>query len=226
MSTIIEMKSIRKTYQIGTHFVEALKHVDFQVNKGDLLSIVGSSGSGKSTLMNIIGLLDNPDSGNYLLNGRDVAQLTGDDRAIIRNETIGFVFQSFFLLPRLTAIQNVSLPLLYRGTPAKERFAKALKMLDRVSMKEFASHHPNQLSGGQQQRVAIARALVGHPTIILADEPTGALDSKIGQEVMNIFKELNDDEGVSTIIITHDNHVAEQCKRVIRIHDGDIVSQT
>lgn len=226
MSTIIDMKQIRKTYQIGTHFVEALKHVDFYVNQGDMVSIIGSSGSGKSTLMNIIGLLDNPDSGQYLLNGTDVAQLTGDDRAIIRNKTIGFVFQSFFLLPRLSAIQNVSLPLLYRGTSHKERFAKAKQMLARVGMHEFADHHPNQLSGGQQQRIAIARALVGNPSILLADEPTGALDSKIGQEVMNIFKTLNDDEGVTTVIITHDNHVAEQCKRIIRIQDGDIVSQS
>lgn len=224
MSTIIDMQNIRKTYQVGQHHVEALKGVAFHVNQGELVSIMGSSGSGKSTLMNIIGLLDHPDTGTYLLNGRDVSKLTGDDLAMIRNQTIGFVFQSFFLLPRLSAVQNVALPLLYRGISSKERLATAKAMLAKVGVGDYAEHRPSELSGGQQQRVAIARSLVGNPSIILADEPTGALDSKIGQDVMDLFKHLNQEEGVSMIIITHDSHVAEQCQRIVKIQDGNIIS--
>lgn len=224
MSTIISMENIRKTYDVGDHHVDALKGINITVKEGDLLSIVGASGSGKSTLMNIMGLLDSPDCGSYILDNHNVSQLTGDDRAFIRNKTIGFVFQSFFLLPRLSAVQNVALPLLYRGVHHKERYETAMSMLEKVLMGDYANHRPNELSGGQQQRVAVARALVGNPSILLADEPTGALDSKISQEVMELFKSLNNNDGVTTIIITHDPTVAAQCKRVVTIQDGDILS--
>lgn len=220
MSLAIELKSIKKDYQAGDNVCHVLNGIDLSIAKGDLLSIMGSSGAGKSTLMNIIGLLDSPTSGEYLLDSRDVSTLSDDERSIIRNLKIGFVFQSFFLLPKLSAEENVGLPLIYRGFKSAERRKRALSVLDRVGMSDFAKRLPNKLSGGQQQRVAIARALAGNPTVILADEPTGALDSHIGQEVINLFKQLNSEAAVTTIIITHDPNVAEQCKRIVRIKDG------
>lgn len=197
-----------------------LKEIDFLVQKKEFVAIIGSSGSGKSTLMNILGVLDRPDSGSYQLNDKDVSMLTEDEAARIRNQDIGFVFQSFYLLSRLTAVQNVMLPLFYRGMNKKDSEMRALLMLEKVGMRQHAHHRPNMLSGGQQQRIAIARALVGKPSLILADEPTGALDSLMGQEVMNFLIQLNQDEGTTIILITHDPNVAAQCQRCVKISDG------
>jgi putative ABC transport system ATP-binding protein len=195
------------------------------VYRGDLLAIVGASGSGKSTLMNIIGLLDKADSGTYILHNKNVASLTDDESAILRNQQIGFVFQQFNLLPRFTAMQNVGLPLTYRGETSEVIQEKVLSALDKVGMKKYARHRPTQLSGGQQQRVAIARALVTEPQVILADEPTGALDSKTGTEVMNLFLALHA-EGRTIIMVTHDEHIAEQCKKSITLVDGLVVAES
>lgn len=225
LSTIIELKDINKHYKIGDHDLHILKGVDFSVKKGELVSIMGASGSGKSTMMNIIGLLDQHNDGTYLLDGQSIADLSEDDLATIRGRTIGFVFQQFFLLPRLTALQNVGMPLLYRGLSNKQRKKACEEILEKVGMGEYMDHRPSELSGGQQQRVAIARALVGKPTVLLGDEPTGALDSKIGQEVMDLFVNLNKEEGVTTVIITHDPKVAAQCQRVVHIKDGLIVKE-
>lgn len=226
MSTIIELKDIEKSYLMGEGHLRVLKGVDFSMQKGELVSIMGSSGSGKSTLMNIIGLLDHADSGSYILDDHEISKLAEDATAILRNKLVGFVFQQYFLLPRLTALQNVSLPLLYRNATAEDKKNLPLEMLEKVGMIDYADHRPMELSGGQQQRVAIARALVTHPAIILADEPTGALDSKIGQDVMNLFVELNEKEGVSFVLITHDPKVALQCKRAIHLKDGHVVDET
>jgi len=217
---IIDLKSVSKSYTIGKTTLQVLQQVDFSVAKGDLVSIVGSSGSGKSTLMNIIGLLDRHNSGEYYLNGTAVDQYDEAQLATLRNQTMGFVFQQFFLLPRLTAINNVALPLLYRGIRGKQANKMCEAILERVGMKDYLNHKPSELSGGQQQRVAIARALVGNPSVVLADEPTGALDSKIGQEVMDLFVQLNRDEAATIVIITHDQHIAKQCNRTVRIKDG------
>lgn len=225
MSTIIDLKNIYKTYHLGDQALPVLKGINFHVNKGELVSLMGSSGSGKSTLMNIIGLLDRHNEGDYQLNGTAVSQYKDDELALLRNQTIGFVFQSFFLLPRLNALQNVTLPLLYRDMKPKQRKQRSLEMLAKVGMQDYVKHKPNELSGGQQQRVAIARALVTHPSVVLADEPTGALDSQIGQEVMELFLQLNQQDNTTIIIITHDPHVAEQCSRVVRIQDGLIVDE-
>jgi len=220
LSLIIDLKSVSKSYTIGKTTLQVLQQVDFSVAKGDLVSIVGSSGSGKSTLMNIIGLLDRHNSGEYYLNGTAVDQYDEAQLATLRNQTMGFVFQQFFLLPRLTAINNVALPLLYRGIRGKQANKMCEAILERVGMKDYLNHKPSELSGGQQQRVAIARALVGNPSVVLADEPTGALDSKIGQEVMDLFVQLNRDEAATIVIITHDQHIAKQCNRTVRIKDG------
>jgi len=217
---IIDLKSVSKSYTIGKTTLQVLQQVDFSVAKGDLVSIVGSSGSGKSTLMNIIGLLDRHNSGEYYLNGTAVDQYDEAQLATLRNQTMGFVFQQFFLLPRLTAINNVALPLLYRGIRGKQANKMCEAILERVGMKDYLNHKPSELSGGQQQRVAIARALFGNPSVVLADEPTGALDSKIGQEVMDLFVQLNRDEAATIVIITHDQHIAKQCNRTVRIKDG------
>ena len=217
---MLRLKDIRKTYVVGPAAVEVLRGVDLEVERGDLVSIMGASGSGKSTLMNIIGLLDTPSSGSYALDGREVAAMTDSRRSAIRNASIGFVFQSFHLLARLTAMENVRLPLLYRGTGSAEAGRRARRALERVGMADRASHKPNELSGGQQQRVAIARALVGDPAIVLADEPTGALDPATGNDIMDLFAELNGDEGTTLIVITHDPEVARRCARRTRIGDG------
>ena len=206
--------------------MEVLRGVDLEVDRGDLVSIMGASGSGKSTLMNIIGLLDAPSSGSYHLDGLEVSDMTDNRRSAIRNASIGFVFQSFHLLPRLTALENVRLPLMYRGAGGAEMNRRARKALEKVGMEERAGHKPNELSGGQQQRVAIARALVGEPAIVLADEPTGALDPATGDDIMNLFAALNGEEGTTFILITHDPEVAGRCPRRTRIENGGLVEET
>ncbi len=222
MSKVIEITDVKKTYQMGDMEVAALNGVSFQVEQGEMVAITGPSGSGKSTLMNIIGCLDSPTSGSYVLDGVDVSKMSDDAQADVRNKKIGFVFQQFNLLPRTAAIDQVELPMVYAGTPdRKERAAQALKA---VGLGERLHHRPNELSGGQQQRVAIARALVNNPSIILADEPTGNLDSKSGTEIMNIFKSLNRDKGLTIVLVTHDPGIAEQAQRVIRVRDGQLVN--
>ena len=205
--------------------MEVLRGVDLEVNRGDLVSIMGASGSGKSTLMNVIGLLDAPSSGSYSLDGREVSAMTDDRRSAIRNASIGFVFQSFHLLPRLTALENVRLPLMYRGAGGAEMGRRARAALERVGMGDRADHRPNELSGGQQQRVAIARALVGEPAIVLADEPTGALDPATGNDIMNLFAELNGEGRTTLIVITHDREVARRCPRRTWIEDGALLEE-
>lgn len=220
LSSLIKLVNITKNYSLGSSVYTALKGVNLSIETGEMTAIVGTSGSGKSTLMNIIGFLDHCTNGSYYFNGQNVSDLTTHELASIRNAKIGFVFQSFYLLPRSTALQNVMLPLFYRGTPQEEAKVRALKMLEKVGVAHLATHRPNQLSGGQQQRVAIARALVGDPEIILADEPTGALDSQTGDEVMALFNDLNRKEGRSIVIITHDKLISQRCQRVITIKDG------
>lgn len=222
---LMTLKDIVKTYHLEGYSSTVLKEVSLNVYQGDLLAIVGASGSGKSTLMNIIGLLDKADSGTYLLQERNVAALTDDDAAQLRNQHIGFVFQQFNLLPRFTALQNVALPLVYRGTPAEEINQRVHAVLEHVGMGRYAQHRPTQLSGGQQQRVAIARALVTEPQVILADEPTGALDSRTGNEVMNLFLALHE-QGRTIIMITHDEHIASLCKRRIVLADGAVLRES
>jgi len=222
---LIALTDIVKKYQIGTVESTVLKQVSLNVNQGDMLAIVGASGSGKSTLMNIIGLLDKADGGQYQLQNRNVAGLSNDELAILRNQHIGFVFQQFNLLPRFNAAQNVALPLTYRDVSPAVVKQKVADALERVGMQTFAAHCPTQLSGGQQQRVAIARALVCEPQMILADEPTGALDSRTGKDIMKLFLTLNR-EGRTIIIVTHDEQIADQCARRITIADGQIVAET
>lgn len=219
MSEIVNMKNICKSYYIGDEEIKILKNINLTVNKGEFVSVLGPSGSGKTTLMNIIGCLDVPTSGEYVLCGNDISEMDEIELARIRNKEIGFVFQSFFLLPRLTAIQNVELPLVYSSIPQKERRRKAEEMLCRVGLADKMNNLPNQLSGGQQQRVAIARALVTEPSIILADEPTGALDQKTGASIIEYFEKLNS-EGKTIIMITHDVKVAEHAQRTVNILDG------
>ncbi|UZQ87006.1 ABC transporter ATP-binding protein [Thermoclostridium stercorarium] len=219
MSEIVVMKDVCKSYYSGNEEVKVLKNINLTVKKGEFVSVLGPSGSGKTTLMNIIGCLDVPTSGKYLLCGKDVSEMDETELAAVRNREIGFVFQNFFLLPRLTAIQNVELPLVYSNIPQKERRRKAEKMLYRVGLGDKMHNLPNQLSGGQQQRVAIARALVTEPSIILADEPTGSLDQKTGAGIIEYFERLNE-EGKTIIMITHDINVAGRAKRTINILDG------
>jgi putative ABC transport system ATP-binding protein len=207
---------------MGPTTVKAVDGVDLTISQGEFVAIIGPSGSGKSTLMNIIGCLDSPTSGSYHLNGTDVSRMKGTELAGIRNRSIGFVFQTFNLLGRETAAENVELPLIYAGIPPKERRERAHRMLARVQLEDRADHIPNQLSGGQRQRVAIARALATQPSIVLADEPTGALDSRTGVEIMNLFHELNR-EGVTLVMVTHDNDLARQARRVVQIRDGRIL---
>lgn len=223
MSSLVKLSNITKKYQIGGNEFHALKGVDFQLDRGEMVAIVGSSGSGKSTMMNIIGFLDHCTTGKYFFGHEDVSSLHEDELARIRNQKIGFVFQSFFLLPRLNALQNVMLPLFYRGEEKTLAKQKSLELLAKVGMEKFAAHKPNQLSGGQQQRVAIARALVGDPEVILADEPTGSLDSKTGQEVMDLFHQLHQHEKRTLVMVTHDHEVSRQCQRVVMLKDGLVV---
>lgn len=221
---MIDLKNIYKIYKMGDNELYALNDVTLHINEKEFVSIIGPSGSGKSTLMNMLGCLDVPTKGTYTLDGYDVGGKTDDELAVIRNEKIGFVFQGFNLLPKLTALENVELPLIYKGVPAKERRERAIKALESVGLAERIDHKPTELSGGQQQRVAIARALVTNPPIILADEPTGNLDSKSGKEVMEIFKELHK-KGNTIILITHDSGVAAQAERIIRIQDGKLYEE-
>lgn len=222
---LMQISNLVKSYHLEGISTTILKEVSLTVYEGDLLAIVGASGSGKSTLMNIIGLLDKADSGTYLLKNRNVAALTDDELAELRNQNIGFVFQQFNLLPRFTAMQNVALPLIYRGVAAAEIKERVLVALERVGMHQYAQHRPTQLSGGQQQRVAIARALVTEPQVILADEPTGALDSRTGNEVMNLFLSLHA-QGRSIIMITHDEQIAALCQRKITLVDGFVMAES
>ena len=220
---LIELKDIYKIYSDGDSEIRALDGVSLEVQKGEFVAIVGSSGSGKSTCMNIIGCLDIPTSGTYLLNGTDVSTMDEKSLAHIRNKEIGFIFQQYNLISKLTVKENVELPLLYRGIKTSERQLLAMNALERVGLGDRADKYPSQLSGGQQQRVSIARALAGNPPVILADEPTGALDSKTGREVLDFLKGLNKD-GTTVVLITHDNSIAEEIKRVVRIQDGKIIS--
>ncbi len=220
---LIEVKDVYKIYNPGENEVRALDGVSLSIDEGEFVAIIGQSGSGKSTLMNTLGLLDRPTSGEYYLSGRDVATLTDDEQSEIRNKQIGFIFQGFNLIPSLTAVDNVELPLVYRGMKKDERNKLSLEALERVGLGKRIHHRPSQMSGGQQQRVAIARAVAAKPPVILADEPTGNLDSSSGREVMRILHELNE-EGRTIILITHDNEIAEEANRIIRIQDGKIVS--
>lgn len=221
--SLIEIRDIYKIYNPGENEVRALDGISLTVEHGEFLAIVGQSGSGKSTLMNMLGLLDIPTSGTYLLDGIDTKNMTDDELSEIRNKEIGFIFQGFNLIPSLTAVENVELPLVYRGMKKEERNKLALEALDRVGLSHRLDHLPKQMSGGQQQRVAIARAVAARPPVILADEPTGNLDSHSGVEVMKILHELHE-EGRTVILITHDNDIAKEAQRVIRIQDGQIVS--
>ena len=218
---MILIKDLYKIYEMGDTEVRALDGINLHIAPHEFVAIIGPSGSGKSTLMNMIGCLDVPTSGEYFLNGEDVSDLTDDEQAAIRNKTIGFIFQQYNLLPKLTALENVELPLIYRGVARHERRKMAMEALKRVGMEERADHLPKELSGGQQQRVSIARALAGRPPMILADEPTGALDSKTGAELIEMLKELHS-EGNTIVLITHDSDIARQAKRIVRIQDGKI----
>ena len=220
---MIQIKNMSKTYELGDIEVRALLEVDLEINQNEYVSIMGPSGSGKSTLMNIIGCLDVLSEGSYVLNENDVSNLSDDQLAEIRNKEIGFVFQTFNLLPRANALHNVELPLIYNGTNRVQRKEQAAKALEKVGLSDRATHKPNELSGGQRQRVAIARALINNPSIILADEPTGNLDSKTGEEIMQILKELHQ-AGNTIILVTHEEEVANQSERIIRLFDGRIVS--
>jgi putative ABC transport system ATP-binding protein len=220
---VIKTEELAKVYEMGAEQVHALRGIDLEIRKGEYVAIMGPSGSGKSTLMNLIGCLDSPSSGKYWLAGRLVSELDDDELAYIRNKEIGFVFQTFNLLPRATALHNVELPLIYNGTPADERLERAKQALERVDLTERMNHKPNELSGGQRQRVAVARALVNSPSIVLADEPTGNLDSKTGDEIMALFKNLHS-QGNTIILVTHENDIAQHAHRIIHIRDGKIAS--
>lgn len=220
---VIKTEELAKVYEMGAEQVHALRGVNVEIRKGEYVAIMGPSGSGKSTLMNLIGCLDSPTSGKYWLAGRLVSDLDDDELAYIRNKEIGFVFQTFNLLPRATALHNVELPLIYNGTPAEERIEKAKNALERVDLADRMQHKPNELSGGQRQRVAVARALVNNPSIVLADEPTGNLDSKTGEEIMTLFENLYR-QGNTIILVTHENEIAQHAHRIIHIRDGKIAS--
>ncbi len=219
--SLIRTVNLWKIYQLGRTKVEALRGVDLVVEEGEYVAIMGPSGSGKSTLMNLIGCLDTPTMGKYYLEGKDVSQLSDDELALIRNRKIGFVFQSFHLLPRTSALHNVELPLIYAGVPKKERIRKAMKALEEVELADRIHHKPNELSGGERQRVAIARAIVNNPSIILADEPTGNLDSKTGAEILDLFDRIHR-KGNTIIVVTHDPEVAARAERIIHLRDGRI----
>ena len=222
MGALIEFRDVCKFYQMGDTTVKAANHISFQIQKGEFVAIVGQSGSGKSTCMNIIGCLDVPTSGAYLLDGQDVGQMNKNQLAEIRNKMLGFIFQQYNLLPKLTLLENVEVPLMYAGMPRSERHERAKIALEMVGLGNKLRHKPAQLSGGQQQRVSIARALAGEPSVILADEPTGALDSRTGREVLHFLQKLNQ-EGDTVVLITHDNTIARKARRIVRLQDGKII---
>lgn len=219
--SLIDIKDIKRDFVLGSEIINVLKGIDLQINKGEYVALMGPSGSGKSTLMNILGCLDTPTSGSYILNGKDVSQMHDDDLAEIRNKEIGFVFQTFNLLPRTTALDNVALPMIYAGYSKTDRSARATTVLKQVGLGDRMDHQPNQLSGGQRQRVAVARALVNNPSIILADEPTGNLDSKTSVEIMNLFNDIHKN-GNTVILVTHEEDIAKYAHRIIRLKDGMI----
>ncbi len=223
MKQVINLKDIVKNYKVGTQIVRALRSVSIQIDEGEYVAIMGASGSGKSTLMNIIGCLDTPTSGDYILSNQRVSDLSDDELAEIRNNEIGFVFQTFNLLPRNTALDNVMLPLVYAGIKKQKRIEQANKILADVGLADRVEHKPNELSGGQRQRVAVARALVNNPSILLADEPTGNLDSKISEEIMHLFAEINK-QGNTLIVVTHEESIARHAHRIIRLKDGEVES--
>ncbi|RNC86866.1 MAG: ABC transporter ATP-binding protein [Winogradskyella sp.] len=222
---VIEIRNIIRDFKLGQETVHVLKGIDLDIKRGEYVAIMGPSGSGKSTLMNLLGCLDTPTAGSYLLNGKDVSQMADDELANIRNTEIGFVFQTFNLLPRTTALDNVALPMIYAGQSKKNRVERASEVLTDVGLADRMDHKPNQLSGGQRQRVAVGRALVNKPSIILADEPTGNLDSKTGEEIMGLFDEIHS-KGNTVIMVTHEEDIAAHAKRVIRLRDGIIESDT
>jgi putative ABC transport system ATP-binding protein len=217
--SIIEIKDLRKIYKMGSQEVHALRGLNLSIHSNEYVAVMGPSGSGKSTLMNMVGCLDTPSSGEYILNGRNVSELTDDDLAEVRNQEIGFVFQTFNLLPRANILANVELPLIYAGMKSHERKEKAQEALEKVGLGDRLTHKPNELSGGQRQRVAVARALVNNPSILLADEPTGNLDSKTGEEIMRLFEDLYN-LGNTIIVVTHEEEIAEHSRRIIRLRDG------
>jgi putative ABC transport system ATP-binding protein len=221
MSHLIDITGVQKVYKLGTELVYALRHIDLTVDKGEYIALMGPSGSGKSTLMNIIGCLDTASSGTYILNGTNVSQMTEQYLAEIRNKEIGFVFQTFNLMPRMSAIENVALPLIYAGVSKKDRLLKAEEVLVKVGLKDRMFHKPNELSGGQRQRVAIARSLVNNPSILLADEPTGNLDSKTSVEIMSLFAEIHQN-GNTVVLVTHEEDIAAYAKRIVRLRDGKV----
>lgn len=223
MQGIIHLEGIRKNYFLGRQVIEVLKGISLDINKGEYVALMGPSGSGKSTLMNILGCLDTPTGGKYVLNGKDVSRMADNALADVRNQEIGFVFQQFNLLPRLTAAENVALPLMYAGVPKKQRIQKALEVLEKVNLADRSHHKPNELSGGQNQRVAIARALVNDPSLILADEPTGNLDTKTSYEIMDIFGRIHS-AGNTVVLVTHEEDIANHARRMIRLRDGVIES--
>ncbi len=222
---LINIKKLTRDFQLGNEIINVLKGIDLQINKGEYVALMGPSGSGKSTLMNLLGCLDTPTSGTYVLNGKDVSMMHDDDLAEIRNKEIGFVFQTFNLLPRTTALDNVALPMIYAGFSKSERNERATEVLTQVNLSDRMDHQPNQLSGGQRQRVAIARALVNKPSIILADEPTGNLDSKTSVEIMNLFNGIHKN-GNTVILVTHEEDIAKYAHRIIRLRDGIIESDS
>lgn len=224
MAGVVHAQDLRKQYDLGVQQVTGLAGVDLSISPGDFVAVMGPSGSGKSTFMHIIGLLDEPTSGRYEFEGRDVSRLSEDERADIRSRRLGFVFQSYNLLARTTAVENVELPMLYAGVPDAERRRIAKEKMELVGVAHLAHHAPNQMSGGQQQRVAIARSLVNNPALILADEPTGALDTKTSQDVMELFSRLNEEHGITILLVTHEPDVAAYAKRVVTFRDGLIVS--
>jgi len=225
MSLVIKIRNITRDFPLGNEIVKVLKGIDLDIERGEYVALMGPSGSGKSTLMNLLGCLDTPTSGSYELNGNDVSNMTDDELAEIRNKEIGFVFQTFNLLPRTTALENVALPMIYAGASKSERTERAKQVLTDVGLADRMDHRPNQLSGGQRQRVAVGRALVNKPSIILADEPTGNLDSKTSEEIMNLFNDIHK-AGNTVIVVTHEEDIAERAHRIIRLRDGVVESDT